>query len=385
MTSKGERLMTQEIEIYRDKLISGFDGLTCRVSPSLMQDGKGRAFILYGKLSLTGADVFLAPEIACSTDGGATFSETHTLQVYEKVENGIRTICGVDTTLYHKNTDKWVCLGRTTHYANDKHCVMVNGMAVTEPYYFFFDPDKLEFTDIIPLPFPYETISVIPFGQPIIYEDGKILLSFYFVAAGDTKGRLVSILYSFDGEKLEIVKSGTPLISPEGKHARGYCEPSMARLGDKYYLTIRTDDTAYLAVSDNGLDFAEPMAWVFDDGEKIESRNTQQRWVRFDDALYLAYTRITQYNGHIFRNRAPLFIARFDPARLCLIRESERVLVPEMGARLGNFHSLDVNRNEAWVSVGEWMQSEGRYKDEWKTCVRYGSDNTVWRVRVVKN
>ena len=376
--------MAKEIEIYRDKLISGFDGETCRIFPDIMHDGKGRAFAVYTTLSLTGADVFLALEVSESRDGGLTFSAPKPLKVYEKTENGVRTIFGIDTSIYHKNTDKWLCFGRTTHYAGERHAVMVKGMALTEPYFSIFDPEKLELAEISPIPMPFETVSAVPFGQPIIYGDGKMLLTFYFVIPDTTKGRLISILYSFDGEKLEIVKSGMPIISGED-HARGYSEPSLARLADKYYMTIRSDDAAYLAVSDNGLDFSEPMAWVFDDGEKIESRNTQQRWVRFDDSLYLVYTRITQYNGHVFRNRAPLFISRFDPERLCLIRESERILVPEMGARLGNFHSIDISGDEAWIAVAEWMQSEGRYKDEWKTCVRYGSDNTVWRVRVKKN
>jgi hypothetical protein len=166
-------------------------------------------------------------------------------------------------------------------------------------------------------------------------------------------------------------------------HIRGYCEPSLACLNGKYYITIRTDEAALLATSENGLDFSKPFPWRFDNGEIVESINTQQRWVRFKDKLYLAYTRKTQYNSHIFRNRAPLFIAEFDENKLCLLRDSERILVPELGARLGNFQVTDVNDNEAWVTVAEWMQYGGK-PDEWQQCAKYGSNNTLWRARVIR-
>ena len=375
--------MLKETEIYRDKLIEGFDGATCRIFPGIMYDGKDRAFVIHSNLSLTGSDVFLAPEISASTDGGHTFSAPRHLSVYEKIEDGIRTIFGIDSSVYHKNTNSWLCFGRTTHYADDKHPIAKCGVGLCEPYFSILDPEKMELGDIAPIKLPFETISAVPFGQPIVYEDGNLLLTFYGATPDDPRARAYSMLYAFDGENLELIKSGTPIVSDAG-HLRGFCEPSMACLDGKYYMTIRTDDAAYLAVSDDGLEFNTPIPWVFDDGAKIESRNTQQRWVRFDDTLYLVYTRETQYNGHVFRNRAPLFMSQFDPERLCLIRESERILVPEMGARLGNFQVTDVSGSEAWVNVAEWMQLGGINKDEWKHCVRYGSNNTVWRVRVVK-
>ena len=55
-----------------------------------------------------------------------------------------------------------------------------------------------------------------------------------------------------------------------------------------------------------------------------------------------------------------------------------------MGARLGNFGVTDVSESEAWVSVAEWMQCNATGPDQWKTCMQYGSDNAIWRTRVVK-
>lgn len=374
----------QMIEFYRDRLGEGFDSETCRIVPTIMHNGKDTAYMISTYLSLTGADVFVGAEISKSCDGGITFGEPHKLNSYEVTENGIRTIFGIDSLHYHKATGKFLCFGRTTHYADNKHPILVNGVAPTEPYFSILDTESEQFGELIPIPLPYEAVTAVPHGQIIEYDDGNMLITFYGAASGETRSRAIAILYSFDGEKLEIVKSGTPLISgPE--HRRGYDEPSVAGLEGKYYMTIRTDEAAYLSVSDDGFTFCEPFRWLFDDGEELGSINTQQRWLRFDDALYLAYTRKTQYNSHVFRNRAPLFLSRFDPERLCLIKESERILVPEMGARLGNFQSCDVSGNEAWISVAEWMQLDGIKKDEWKTCVRYGSNNTLWRVRVVKN
>ena len=57
-----------------------------------------------------------------------------------------------------------------------------------------------------------------------------------------------------------------------------------------------------------------------------------------------------------------------------MIRATERVAVPERGARLGNFGVCDVTEDESWIVAAEWMQPIG--------CERYGSDNTVWAARV---
>jgi len=57
-----------------------------------------------------------------------------------------------------------------------------------------------------------------------------------------------------------------------------------------------------------------------------------------------------------------------------VLRDTERVLVPERGARLGNFGVVEVNESETWVTVAEWMQPAG--------CEKYGSDNSVYAARI---
>jgi hypothetical protein len=94
------------------------------------------------------------------------------------------------------------------------------------------------------------------------------------------------------------------------------------------------------------------------------------------------YTRTGANNDHVFRHRAPIFIAQVDPQRLCVLRATERVLIPERGARLGNFGVTDVSENETWVTDAEWMQT-------WPPHYiippdnPYGADNSVYAARIL--
>jgi hypothetical protein len=72
-----------------------------------------------------------------------------------------------------------------------------------------------------------------------------------------------------------------------------------------------------------------------------------------------------------------LFIARIDSKRLCVIRSTERVLVPERGTRIGNFGVVEVSPQETWVTTTEWMQPHGVEK--------YGSDNSIYAAKIKWN
>ena len=101
------------------------------------------------------------------------------------------------------------------------------------------------------------------------------------------------------------------------------------------------------------------------------------------DALFLVYTRTGASNDHVFRHRAPLFIAQVDPGKLCVIRRTERILVPERGARLGNFGVTEVNEHETWVTVAEWMQTWGPKFSDSSIPRKYGSNNAVFAARII--
>jgi hypothetical protein len=159
-------------------------------------------------------------------------------------------------------------------------------------------------------------------------------------------------------------------------------EPSIAEHNGKYYLALRNDKMGYVAVSDDGLNYSEPIPLRFDDGKISGNYNTQMHWIKGGNKLYLVYTRRGADNDHVFRHRAPLFLAEFDPAKLCLIRNTEVVAVPERGARLGNFGCLQVNDNEAWIVAAEWMQTTAPNPTDYTQCMKYGSDNSIWIAKI---
>ena len=50
-------------------------------------------------------------------------------------------------------------------------------------------------------------------------------------------------------------------------------------------------------------------------------------------------------------------MAQVDPDRLVVMRTTELILVPEHGARLGNFGVTQISAHETWVTVAEWIQT----------------------------
>ena len=136
---------------------------------------------------------------------------------------------------------------------------------------------------------------------------------------------------------------------------RGVYEPSLTFFEDRYYLTLRNDIKAYVTVSDNALHWQPIKPWTFDDGSELGSYNTQQHWATHSDGLFLVYTRRGANNDHIPRSRAPLFMARVDPEKLLVLKSTERILIPERGAMMGNFGVSNIDKNETWVTVGENM------------------------------
>ena len=84
----------------------------------------------------------------------------------------------------------------------------------------------------------------------------------------------------------------------------------------------------------------------------------------------------------MYNHRAPLFIAQVDTDRLRVVRDTEQILVPNRGARVGNFGVTPVSANEPWVSVAEWMQTTAPNHHDPTVCERYGSDNSVFVAKI---
>ena len=203
--------------------------------------------------------------------------------------------------------------------------------------------------------------------------DGSILLPVFAMPRGLVAKSVAFVARcEFDGTTLHYVDRGN--ILEVADRTRGFHEPSLARHGGEYFLTLRNDRRGYVSRSPDGLRFQEPVPWVFDDGAELGNYETQQRWVVHGDGLFLVYNRRGAKNDHVSRHRAPLFMAQIDTERLCVVRETEIALVPDRGARLGNFGVTPIGPDETWVTVAEWMQPVG--------CERYGCDGTVWLTRI---
>lgn len=165
----------------------------------------------------------------------------------------------------------------------------------------------------------------------------------------------------FDGHTLRYKEHGTEMTILRG---RGLYEPSLTQFGGKYFLTMRADHTAYVTRGKDGTRFEPIREWTFDDGKPLGSYNTQQHWVTIGGGLFLVYTRKGADNDHVMRHRAPLFIGQVDPEKLQVMRATERVLIPENHATLGNSGICRISDTESWVTCGEGLLRLGKRKGQ---------------------
>jgi hypothetical protein len=203
-------------------------------------------------------------------------------------------------------------------------------------------------------------------AQRVTLEEGRLVVPLSFGPLGRADRAVGSVLCAYDGERVVVLGAGNALRLPV---KRGLLEPSLTRLDGRFYMTIRAEDRhGYLSVSEDGLNWAEKQPWRWDDGTPVAMSSTQQRWLTHSEGLYLVYTRRAAENVNVMRWRAPLYLARVDLVRLCLLRETERVVLPLVGdgvhdpdhvARMGNFHVTNVSANESWVTVGESLPNDG--------------------------
>jgi hypothetical protein len=278
------------------------------------------------------------------------------------------------TPAWHAASETLLSTGHTVRYRNDQHPLTARRR---ETAYSTCDPDSRTWAPWATLEMP-DRPDFLNAGagstQRVDLEDGTILLPIYYKEISDDWSACndaTVLRCSFDGRTLRYIEHGDELSIDQ---PRGFCEPSLVRFRDRFFLTLRNDERGYVCAGEDGLHFDEPRPWRFEDGEDVGNYNTQQHWVCHPDGLFLVYTRRGLDNDHVFRHRAPLMMARVDPERLVLLRDTETELVPERGARLGNFAVCEVSPAETWVVVAEWMQPEG--------CEDYGSDNTIWVARI---
>jgi hypothetical protein len=224
--------------------------------------------------------------------------------------------------------------------------------------YAVFDPETTTFGPVMILAVPEKDQDGRPIiapnagcHQPVIQNNGEILLPFRYQTAEKPRRYTSSVARcQFDGTHLTFVEQGTRHTIKTG---RGLYEPSLIAHAGRYYFTMRADDGAYVAESDDGLNFSAHKPWTFDDGTLLGSKNTQQHWLTLGGKLYLLYTRAGANNDDVFRQRAPLFIAEVNPESLLVIRSTEQIVLPNDGGLYGNFGVCHVSLNEAWVTCAD--------------------------------
>ena len=374
-------------EVELQAISKGYDRKTCWTHARAGIVPPDTAVVTMHRLRLTGSDVFYPLNEMRSDDLGKTWTGPvqHETFARRQLPDGVeRGVCDF-VPGWHQATGKLIGIGHTCSYRNDE--------LLTEPHRRFtvhsvYDPEQRSWS-------PWQTLAMADeerffnagagSTQWVELPNGDILLPIYF-GSREVYGanyqrcfKATVLRCRFDGRDLTYIEHGTELAS----HVpRGFCEPSLAQFGDRFFLTLRNDERGYVACGGDGLHFGEPRPWTFDDGVDLGNYNTQQHWVTHSDALFLVYTRRDADNDHVFRHRAPLFMAEVDPDRLCILRDTERIVVPERGARLGNFGTLAVTRDESWIVVTEWMQTNPPNPFDSTVCERYGSDNSVFVARL---
>ena len=198
--------------------------------------------------------------------------------------------------------------------------------------------------------------------QRIDLPGGEILLPVrYWRDAKRHNYTSVVMRCSYDGKTLIYKEHGSELNIPQG---RGLYEPSLTQFQSEYFLTMRADHSAYVTRGKDGIHFQPIREWTFDDGKPLGSYNTQQHWVTIGGGLFLVYTCRGANNDHIMRHRAPLFIGQVNSRTLQVMRATERVLLAENHATLGNSGICRISDNESWVTCGEGLLRLGKRKGQ---------------------
>ena len=376
-------------QITRNSPTHFYDGKKCwchpraGIVPGAGKNGQPRVVLTMNSLTVSGSDVFEGVFGMTTDDLGKTWTEPAEIKTLaprtEMIEGKELPVAVCDFWPgWHKKTGALLGTGHDVVYTPEWKVKHDRPRHTT---YSVYDPKSNQWDgwNILQMPAGNE-FKHAGAGCTQRYDeaDGSILLPIYFKPPGKNS-RITVLRCQFDGKEMTYQTHGN-VISVEDK-TRGIGEPSLTKFQDEYFLTIRHNERGYITKSKDGLNFEPHKPWTFDDGKPLGSYNTQQHWVTHSDALYLVYTRKGANNDHIFRHRAPLFMAQVDPQRLCVLRETEQVLVPQRGARLGNFGTTMISPQESWVTVAEWMQTWGP-NHVIPVDNKYGSNGSLWVAKI---
>ena len=325
--------------------------------PGMEEQGRERILLTMQKWFVAHSDFYSGLYTMFSDDLGKNWTSPKEQPElgWKDLDNGIVVgICDI-VPGWHSPTAKIIALGHTVYYLKN-HKQLQQGRARSTAYA-VYDPktDQWQPWKQLEMPDKHKFFnSGSGCAQWLVKSDGTLLIPAYFKAQNDTtKCYSSTILHcKFDGKVLTYIEHGDEL---KWNEPRGVYEPSLTFFKGKYYLTLRNDKRGYVTVSNDAMHWQPIKPWTFDDGKELGSYNTQQHWVTHSKGLFLVYTRRGANNDHIPRSRAPLFIARVNPGNLFVIRDTEKVLIPERGVMMGNFGVSNINDRETWVTVGENM------------------------------
>lgn len=302
-----------------------------------------------------------------SRDEGKTWSQPEAIPSLRRSrqEDGYEVVPGDLYPNYHPATGLVLVTGKTFNFENGTK----ENIHREKVCYSVYDPNSNQFGPLKILEMPEKDHS----GQPIIapnagchqvavLSNGEVLVPVRYQRSTNNRFYVTVVARcSFDGQTLTYLEHGSEhTISKK----RGLYEPSVTQFGERFFLTMRADDGAWVSVSDDGVNYTDQVPWKFDDGKLLGSENTQQHWVKAGNSLYLVYTRHGADNDHIMRHRAPLFIARVDDENLNVIRATEQILVPENHATLGNSGVCYLDEKESWVTVAEGRVTFGKRRGQ---------------------
>jgi hypothetical protein len=362
--------------VQLDVVSEGFDGATCWFHPraGAIPGEMPTVVLTQQKLNLKRSDVFYPVASRVSADLGATWSPIvehgDTLGRHRIDATREEAICDF-TPKWHAQSGRLLGTGHTVFYQNDA----LMAVRPRHTVWSVFDPAARTWNPWAKLAMPDEpkfSASGAGSTQRVDLPNGDILLPVYSKEIGGKVHFTTVVRCRFDGKNLSYVEHGS-------EHTvdidRGLYEPSLAKFGDRFFLTMRNDRAAYVARGSDGLHFDAPRPWTFDDGADLGSYNTQAHWVTHEDGLFLVYTRRGANNDNVIRHRAPLFMAQVDPDRLVVRRATEREVVPNKGAQLGNFAIVDVSERETWITTSEGMAPGNP--------AQYGSNGRVYAARII--
>ena len=365
------------MKIERHIASSGYDRIRCWVNPVALPLGE-EVLVLSQKLLIRAFDCFSDVSLFRSRDGGATWSAPEAVPAladFAAPEGGRHAF--LVSAMRRVAADRVLVLVTTFRYDRENRLDPASPQRVR---YLYFRPSTGEWSESRELELAADAADDVLAvdAQFVDAADGELLLPY------TVRRRVGSRLYSriarvrpeADG-RLTVVDLSEPVVLEEG---RGFLEPSLCRYGERYYLSLRNDRSGYVTASGDWKKFPAARPWCRVDGSSLGNYNTMTRLLAFGGKLHLVYTRKGLNNDHVFRHRAPLLIAEVDPERLAVLPETETVVVPEHGARLGNFTAVVRDPHHAYVSVAEWMQT--LEPDHWncRECEKYGAQNRIWYV-----